>query len=134
MPYIRIETCGDWLKPHAAALFAGIDAALTRVLKVPPRDSLIRMHCHEPDLISLPRGAEPDFVLLEVALFPGRSPDTKAALYRELTAALAALGVAPSRVTIALLEIGLHDWGIGGRPAHEVYPLFPSSLQASAPP
>lgn len=125
MPYVRVETCGDWLKPRAAALFAGIDGALVRVLKVPPDDSLIRLVCHDPELIRLPRGAAPDFVLLEVSLFPGRSPATKAALYRELTAALAALGVEAARVTIALCEIGLDDWGIGGRPASQLQFDFP---------
>jgi len=128
MPYVRVETRGDWLKPQAAALFAGIDGALTRVLKVPPKDSLIRLQCHEPELISLPSGADPRFVLLEVALFPGRNQETKAALYRELTAAVAALGVAKSQVTVALYEIGLDDWGIGGRPARELrfdFPLQP---------
>lgn len=125
MPYIRIETCGDWLKPRAAALFDAIDAALVKVLKVPPADSLIRLVCHDPELIRLPRGAAPDFVLIEVALFPGRSPETKAALYRELTAAAAALGVDAARVTIALVEIGLDDWGIGGRPASRLQFAFP---------
>ena len=125
MPYVRIETRGDWLQVQAAALFAGIDAALVRVLQVPPDDALIRLQCHDPALVRLPRGAAPDFVLVEVALFPGRSPDTKAALYRALTAALVALGVTETRVTIALYEIGLDDWGIGGRPARELKFAFP---------
>lgn len=125
MPYVRIETRGDWLKPQAAALFAGIDAALTRVLQVPPDDSFLRLVCHDPALVRLPRGAAPDFVLLEVALFPGRSPATKATLYRELTAAVAAVGVETSRVVIALNEIGLDDWGIGGQPARDLPLPFP---------
>ncbi len=125
MPYVRIETGGDWLKPRAAALFDAIDGALTTVLKVPPNDSLIRLHCHDPAMIRLPRGVDADFVLLEVALFPGRNADTKAALYRELTAALGRLGVTESRVTVALYEVGLDDWGIGGRPAGEIQFGFP---------
>ncbi len=125
MPYVRIETRGDWIKPLAAALFTVVDAALVRVLKVPPDDSLIRLICHEPELIRLPRTADPHFVFLEVALFPGRSLDAKRALYRELTAAVGALGVTESQVTVALHEIALDDWGIGGRPASELQFAFP---------
>lgn len=125
MPYISIETRGDWIKPMAAALFDNVDAALVRVLKVPPDDAMIRLTCHEAELIRLPRTADPHLVFVEVALFPGRSPEVKRALYRELTAAVAALGVAEAQITIALHEIGLKDWGIGGRPASELQFAFP---------
>lgn len=127
MPYVRIETRGDWLRPRAPELFAGIDAALVRVLKVPPEDSLIRLVCHDPDLVRLPRGADPHFVFIEVALFPGRSADAKAMLQRALTAALDPLGVAPAAVTVALVEIGLDNWGIGGQPASRM--LFPFAIE-----
>lgn len=125
MPYVCIETRGDWIKPKAAALFAGVDAALVRVLKVPPADSMIRLICHEPELMQLPQLADPHFVFLQIALFPGRSLDAKRLLYQELTAAVSMFGVAESQVTIALHEIGLEDWGIGGRPASELQFSFP---------
>lgn len=125
MPYVTIETRGDWLKPRAAELFAAIDAALVRVLKVPPEDSLVRLVCHDPDLVRLPRSADPHFVFVEIALFPGRSLDTKTMLYRELTTALAPLGVAPEALIIALRETGLDNWGIGARPASAVQFSFP---------
>lgn len=124
MPYLRIETRGDWLRPRADELFAGIDAALVRVLQVPPDDALIRLICHDPALIRLPRGADPAAVFIDVALFPGRPPETKRRLYRELCAALAALDVPAARITIALHEIGLGDWGIGGVPASELHFAF----------
>lgn len=128
MPYVRIETRGDWIKPMATALFDNVDAALVRVLKVPPDDALIRLTCHETELIRLPRTADPHFVFVEVALFPGRSLEVKRTLYRELTAAVAAIGVAEAHVTIALHEIGLEDWGIGGRPASELQFAFPVGI------
>lgn len=128
MPYVRIETRGDWIKPMATALFDNIDAAITRVLKVPPHDSMMRLICHEPALMRLPKTADAHFVFIEVALFPGRSANVKSLLYSELTSAVTQLGIAESQVTIALQEIDLHDWGIGGRPASELQFAFPIKI------
>lgn len=121
MPYVRIETRAGWLEGRGEELFDGIDRALVAVLGVPPGDALLRLHCHAPGMIRLPRGCEPRLVLLEVALFPGRSLATKRALYRALTDAVAALGVPPEAVTVMLNEVALHNWGIrDGQPASEI--------------
>jgi phenylpyruvate tautomerase PptA (4-oxalocrotonate tautomerase family) len=126
MPCIRIETTEGWLAGRNQALFDGIDRALVEVLGVPPGDSLMRLVCHEAAAIRLPRSADPCFVLMEVSLFAGRSMPTKRALYRALTDAVAALGVAPEQVTVALYEVALENWGIrDGRPASEIVFDFP---------
>ncbi len=119
MPYVRIETCAGWLEWRSEELFDGIDRALVAVLGVPPGDALL--HCHADGMIRLPRGCDPRLVLLEVALFPGRSLATKRALYRALTDAVAALGVPREAVTVMLNEVALHNWGIrDGQPASEI--------------
>lgn len=121
MPYVRIETGAGWLEGRSEELFDGIDRALVAVLGVPPGDSLLRLHCHAAEMMRLPRGCDPRFVLLEVALFPGRSLATKRALYRALTDAVAALGVPPAAVTVMLNEVALPDWGIrDGQPASDI--------------
>lgn len=121
MPYVRIETRHGWLEGRSEELFDGIDSALVAVLGVPPGDSLLRLHCHAPAMIRLPRGCNPRFVLLEVSLFPGRTLVTKRALYRVLTDAVAALGVPPDAVTVMLNEVALDNWGIrNGQAASEV--------------
>lgn len=121
MPYVRIETRHGWLEERSAELFDAIDGALVAVLGVPPGDSLLRLHCHAPAMIRLPQGGDARFVLLEVALFPGRSLATKRALYRALTDAVAVLGVPPAAVTVMLNEVALDNWGIrNGQPASEV--------------
>lgn len=120
MPYVRIETGQPWLAQRSEQLFDGIDRALADVLGVPRGDSLLRLHCHAPGMIRLPRGCDARFVLLEVALFAGRSLATKRALYRALTDAVAALGVPPDAVTVMLVEVALENWGIrNGQPASE---------------
>lgn len=121
MPYVRIETVGDWLSPEAPQLFERIDEVLVAVLGVPPRDAFMRLHAHRPALTRLPEGADPRFVLLTVSLFPGRTPETKRTLYARLCAALGTLGIPCGAITIALEEIALPNWGLaGGIPASEL--------------
>lgn len=112
MPYVRVETRHGWLDGRSVELFDAIDSALVAVLGVPPGDSLLRLQAHAPEMIRLPQGCDPRFMLLEVALFPGRSLATKRALYRALTDAVAALGVPPAAVTVMLHEVALDNWGI----------------------
>ena len=121
MPYVRIETRQGWLEGRYNELFDGIDRALVDVLGVPLGDSLLRLHYHADEMIRLPQGCDPRFVLLEVALFPGRTLTTKRALYRALTDAVAALGVPPNAVTVMLNEVALDNWGIrNGQAASDI--------------
>jgi len=121
MPYVRVETVGDWLQPRAAELFDRIDQVLVAVLGVPARDAFMRLECHPAGRARLPDGADPRFVLLRIEMFAGRGLDTKRALYGGLCAALADLGVPAAALTVALDEISLDNWGLaGGRPASEL--------------
>lgn len=120
MPCLRIETPAGWIA-DAAALFDRIDGVLCRVLGVPPNDSLIRLSEYPPDRIRLPAKCGPRAVYLEVALFAGRSLETKRALYQGLTGVMTEAGVPAADVTIALIEVELENWGIaGGKPASEI--------------
>jgi phenylpyruvate tautomerase PptA (4-oxalocrotonate tautomerase family) len=120
MPCILIETRGGWLQDRSAELFDRIDAALVAVLKVPASDSLIRLRQYDEGELRLPGHAGPRHTLVQVALFAGRSGETKAALSRALTGALLALGVPAADVIVALQDVPLENWGIGGRPGTEI--------------
>ena len=120
MPCLRIETTAGWLQ-GSATLFDRIDAVLCRVLGVPPNDSLIRLHEYPAENMRLPAKCGARYVYIEVALFAGRSLETKRALYQGLTQVLADCGAKPADVTIALIEVPLENWGIdGGRPASDI--------------
>jgi len=121
MPYVRVETVGDWLQPRAAEVFDCIDRVLVAVLGVAARDAFMRLECHPPAQARLPDGADARFVLLRVEMFAGRSLDTKRALYSGFAEALAGLGIPSAALTVALDEIALDNWGLsGGRPASEL--------------
>lgn len=120
MPCLRIETTEGWLQGRNKALFAHIDAVLCRVLKVPPNDSLIRLSEYAAENLSRPASSGASATYIEVTLFSGRSLETKRALYAGLTEVLVELGVPAEDVTIALIEVGLDNWGIrGGKPASD---------------
>ncbi|HEY3326378.1 MAG TPA: tautomerase family protein [Novimethylophilus sp.] len=121
MPCLRIETTQGWLEGSSEALFDRIDAVLCRVLKVPPDDSLIRLNEYPREKMRLPAKSGQRYVFIEVALFAGRSLETKRALYDGLTQVMADFGAAAGDVTIALHEVALENWGIeGGKPASDI--------------
>lgn len=129
MPCLRIETTQGWLEGRSAELFERVDAALCLVLKVPPHDSLIRLNEYPEDKLYLPASAGKCYTFIEVALFAGRTLETKRALYSALTHVMVDLGAAADDVTIALHEIGLENWGIrGGRPANDFSFGFPIAI------
>lgn len=53
--------------------------------------------------------------LVQVTLVEGRSPEQRAALIREVTAAVVrTTAMAPERVRVVLYEVAAEDWGVGG--------------------
>ncbi|OIQ92609.1 4-oxalocrotonate tautomerase [mine drainage metagenome] len=129
MPCLRIETTQGWLEGRSAELFARVDAALCQVLKVPPHDSLIRLNEYPEEKLYRPVSASKCHTFIEVALFAGRTLETKRALHATLTQVIVDLGAAEDDVTIALYEVALDNWGIrGGRPASEFSFGFPITI------
>jgi phenylpyruvate tautomerase PptA (4-oxalocrotonate tautomerase family) len=129
MPCLRIETTQGWLDGKSDQLFARIDNVLCQVLKVPSHDSLIRLNEYPQDKLCRPASSGESYTFIEVALFTGRSLETKRALYAGLTQVMVDLGAAAEGVTIALYEVGLDNWGIrGGCPASDFSFGFPISI------
>lgn len=125
MPYARIEIPAGWSAVLKGELLAAVDAALVDVLGVPPDDAFLRLFEYTGEDARVPRRHGPLFTFIEIQLFPGRRPETKARLYRQIVERLADLGIPPQDITIALLEIAPADWGIcGGVPAATVDPGF----------
>jgi phenylpyruvate tautomerase PptA (4-oxalocrotonate tautomerase family) len=98
-----------------ALYLAQIDA-----LKVPQRDRQIRYVEHEPEYFAVPPGKTDNYTLVELCIFPGRSLETKKALYRAIVDRFEALGIPRDDVFIILHEPPLENWGIrGGQAASE---------------
>lgn len=67
-----------------------------------------------------PTDRGPDYLILEVLLFPGRSAAAKKSFYRDVLAGLATLGLDPHSVEITLIEVPRENWCIRGVPGDEL--------------
>lgn len=96
------------------ALLEAVQGAITVALKLPPLDRYIRLAEHAHDEWLLPEGKSSAFTLVEIALFEGRQPETKGALYAAIVDALEALGVPRTDVFIRLIEQPRENFGLRG--------------------
>lgn len=118
MPLVKIEI-GKREKPFLMALAKEVMDCVRDVLKLPPDDRNIRVISHDNDLFSM---RPPYEMLIEIAMFSGRSKETKKALYRQLVDRLHdKLQIDKQSVFIVLIEQPKENWGIrGGVGADEV--------------
>jgi phenylpyruvate tautomerase PptA (4-oxalocrotonate tautomerase family) len=69
----------------------------------------------------VPAGRSERYTRIEIAMFAGRTIETKRALYKCVVQNLAALGVPAIEIKIILLEVPAEHWGLrGGLPASEI--------------
>lgn len=96
------------------------DCAVT-VLQLPATKRFHRFFPMTAENFPTPDGRSERYTIIEIAMFAGRSVETKKALYRALyTAFERELGIAPVDLEIAITETPKHDWGIRGLPADEL--------------
>ena len=121
MPLARIEVRKQRPPAEVQALIEAVYLAQREALKVPEHDRQIRYVEHKPEHFAVPPGRSENYTLVEIAIFPGRSPQAKKALYQSIVRRFQALGIAPADVFIVLNEQPLENWGIrGGVPASEL--------------
>jgi phenylpyruvate tautomerase PptA (4-oxalocrotonate tautomerase family) len=120
VPNTLIATRAGWIRDPSAVIEA-VQSALREALKIPEWDRTLRLVEHLPSHFAVPPGRGEKFTLVEVTMFSGRSMAAKRALYQAIVRNLAALGVPPLDIKIALIEAPPENWGIrGGMPASEV--------------
>jgi len=106
------------LKGRSAAekrsLMTAVQTAITTTLGLPPHDRNLRLCVHGPDEWLLPECATDKYVLVEIALFAGRTAETKGQLYAAIVKALATLGVNKTDVFIRIIDQPRENFGIRG--------------------
>ncbi|TWJ19222.1 tautomerase family protein [Geobacter argillaceus] len=121
MPLAKIEVRRSWPPDQVQSIIEAIYLAQREALKVPERDRQIRFFEHKPEHFHVPPGKTENFILVEIALFAGRTLETKRSLYQAIIKNLSTVGIAPDDIFIVLHDIPLDNWGIrGGVPASEV--------------
>jgi phenylpyruvate tautomerase PptA (4-oxalocrotonate tautomerase family) len=113
MPIVHVHVRAGRPADERRAILDGVHAALVEAFRIPDHDRHQLLHEHAPEDHDSARG--PDFTLVEVTAFPGRSAEAKRTLYRAIVRNLErAPGIRPEAVMIVLHEPPMESWGIRG--------------------
>src|SRR5215207_7698988 len=111
MPNVQISTRAGLSHDQKRALLDAAHAALVVAFKIPDHDRTQRLPEYAPDSFDIPPGKGPQYTVVEMSVFPGRSRDAKRALYREIVTRFETAGVPAQDVFIVLTENALENWG-----------------------
>jgi phenylpyruvate tautomerase PptA (4-oxalocrotonate tautomerase family) len=108
------------LRPRIPRLSDAIHEAAVSALQLPPDKRFHRFVPLEPDCFVTPADRGPDYTIIEVSMFEGRTPASKKLLITELYRTTSAIGLSAQDVEITITETPRANWGIRGVPADEL--------------
>jgi phenylpyruvate tautomerase PptA (4-oxalocrotonate tautomerase family) len=120
MPIVHVHVRAGRTAAEKKALLDGVHAALVEAFRIPDPDRNQLLHEHAAaDFETRPGDGA---VLVELSVFPGRSPEAKRRLYEAIVRNLErGARVDPAKVLVVLHEPPLENWGIrGGKAATDV--------------
>ena len=121
MPQVRIETRDHWLNGRHEALYDAIQAGMVEGIKIPEDDRCYRLVTYDADHFPNVPGKSDRFIIIEIALFVGRSMAAKRNMYAAICRNLkAAFGLEASDIRIVLEENSRENWALDGKPASEI--------------
>lgn len=120
MPIVKINLLDSWSREEEHSISQAVHDVLVEILGIPDVDYNHRILRFNRDTWQLPPGKSDQYVLIEMDLFPGRHPETKATLYKSLVSRLKTFGIPEMDIIIIINEPPLDNWGIrGGAPASQ---------------
>lgn len=122
MPIVKIEMRAGKPADYKKAILDGVHQALVTAFKIPDYDRNQKIYEFTPENMEIPTNRTPDYIVIEIMVFQGRSLDAKRSLYRNIVTELSTrTGINGDDIAIILLEIPLENWGVrGGKPASEI--------------
>ena len=119
MPLVRIDLPGATPDHHIAAVCDAVHQAMVETFNVPAQDrfqTVTRRSADEivctPEFLGVIHCA--NVVFIQITCAPGRTLDTKKALYAKIAAEVARRGgFAPADVIINLVETARENWSFG---------------------
>ncbi|WFR67504.1 tautomerase family protein [Curtobacterium flaccumfaciens] len=103
------------------ALSGAIHSAIMEALEYPPEKRFQRFVGLDPSDFVYPGDRGPNYTIIEISMFEGRSDAAKRKLISELFARIEnAAGISPHSVEITITETPKANWGIRGRNAAEL--------------
>lgn len=121
MAQIKIYGRADRLRPRRDRLSDVLHDCVTEAFDY-PRDKRAHRFLHlDPDDFRAPDGRSPDYTIIEVSLFEGRSVEAKKRFFALVFDRFESeLGVRPVDVEITLTETPRHNWAMRGHPGDEL--------------
>lgn len=105
MSQVKIYGHRESLQAHRTALSDAIHAAVVEALNFPPNKRFHRFIALEPEDFIHPSDRSRQYMVIEISMFEGRSPDAKRELIRKLFAHIEQrCGIAPQDVEITIFE------------------------------
>jgi phenylpyruvate tautomerase PptA (4-oxalocrotonate tautomerase family) len=120
MPSTRIETRVGWIGDRHEALIAAVQRAIVEGIRIPERDRFIRILEYPAHAFAAAPGRGPNYTIVEISMFAGRSPDAKRRLYSALAREFAAFGVEPPDLKVIVHDVPRENWGVRGQSAAEI--------------
>lgn len=115
MPLVRIEIQRGKSTEYKKTLLDSVHTALERALGIADWDRFQRLYELEPECFETSAGKTDQFMIITIDMFPGRSKEQKAAVFREITKELSErLGIVSTDVFIVLHEPANENWGLAG--------------------
>lgn len=104
------------ISEHRTALSDAIHAAIMSALSYPPEKRFHRFVALDGEDFIYPADRGPDYTIIEISMFEGRSEQAKRRLIDALFANISdATGIAPHSIEITLFETPKVNWGIRGQ-------------------
>lgn len=109
------------LDAHRAALSDAIHGAITKALDYPPEKRFQRFIGLDSSDFIYPEDRGPNYTIIEISMFEGRSDGAKRRLISELFARVeSAAGISSHSIEITITETPKVNWGIRGRNAADL--------------
>ncbi|MDM8001184.1 MAG: tautomerase family protein, partial [Dehalococcoidia bacterium] len=102
MPLVTVVMRQGRSREYKRSILDAVHDSLVTAFQIPDRDRNQRIIEIEPGDLEHEGRAE-DFVTIEMTVFPGRSPQAKKTLYREIVSRLQGLGIRGEDILITCL-------------------------------
>lgn len=114
MPSTRLETRLGWIGDRHAEVIEAVHKAIVEGILIPQSDRHIRIMEYPHHAFAAAPHNGPNYTVVEITLFAGRSDDAKRRLYSAVAKSLEPFGVPAGDVTVILKEVPRENWGFAG--------------------
>lgn len=129
MPQVKIYAARDTVQMYRSTLSDAIHSALVEALSIPAGKPFQQFVALDPENLIHPPDRSPDYLLIEIHLFTGRSKEAKKRLIRCLYAQIMGrTPIAARDIEIIIVESPPENWGIKGQPGDEVQMSYPVNV------